>query len=335
MTGTVIVVHPGSLGDVLLAVPAIRRLRARYRDCELVLIARADVSRFLEDCEEIDHWISIENQESVELFSRCPEIAGKLQVWLKRCEFAVAWLEDRGRILSDRLKRCGVRKYQIQSPFAPTLSQHHQSHRFLESIGEMPERSEAESTIQVQQDILVQARAYLDSKAVPQKRPLVLIHPGSGSVRKCLSPEVTASLIQRFQQSGLFPVIVEGPADHDVVKRILAMIGGHPVVLKGLELSLLAGILTQSDFYIGHDSGVTHVAAALGVKTLAIFGPTDHRRWAPLGTHVTVIQGLPCTCHSWESVGQCANRACLDIPIENILQEVREHLQSPNDYKPL
>ena len=335
MRETVVILHPGSLGDVLLAVPAIRSLRLRYPECELVLIARPGISQLLWDCEEIDHWVSIEDQNTVELFSQSPRLSGRLQVWLNQCELAVAWLEDKEGILSDTFKRCGVKNKRIQSPFSPLLIQHHQSQRFLESIGELPAPSATDRAIQVQKDVLERARTYLDSGPVRRKRPIVLIHPGSGSVRKCLNAEPMASLIQQLQQRGLSPVILEGPDDCDIVERVLALVETPPVVLRGLDLSLLAGILTKTDLYIGHDSGVTHLAAALGIRTLAIFGPTDPRRWAPLGTHVTVAQGLPCTCHSWESVGRCSNRPCLDISIETLLQQVEDCLQSPNDYKPL
>lgn len=335
MRDTVVVIHPGSLGDVLLAVPAIRRLRVRHPEHELVLIARPSVSRFLLECHEIDQWMSIEDQGCVGLFGNLPSISERLQSWLKWCKLAVAWLEDREGLLSHVLEQGGVKKTHIQSPFSMELSQRHQSHRFLESIGEMPTSLEAHQALQVRNEVVRQAREYLEAYAIQKDHPIVLIHPGSGSVRKCLGQEQMASLVKRLQHSGLSPLILEGPADGEMVKRMLQVVDVKPAVLKGFDLSLLAGILTQIDFYIGHDSGVTHLAAALGVKTLAIFGPTDYRRWAPLGTHVTVAQGHPCACHSWESVGQCVNRVCLDIPIENLLQRVGDHLQSTNDYKPL
>ena len=335
MRDTVIVIHPGALGDVLLALPAIRRLRLRHHRHELVLIARPSISRLLMGCHEIDQWISFEDQDCVGLFSTIPCLSERLQSWLKRCESAVAWLEDKGGALSDTLEQCGVTKKRIQSPFSPTLMQPHQSYRFLESIGESPTALEVNQTLQIQNEIVEQARAYLESCAIPRGQPIVLVHPGSGSPCKCMSPEQMAFLIQGLRHSGMYPLIVEGPADRDMVERVFAVGDVHPVVLQGLDLPLLAGILTQVDLYVGHDSGVTHLAASLGVKTLAIFGPTDPCRWAPLGSHVTVAQGLPCTCQSWEAVGRCANRACLDIPGDKVLQMAVECLQRSNDYKPL
>lgn len=335
MRGSVVVIHPGALGDVLLAVPAIRRLRIRYPGHELVLIASSGISQLLSKCHEIDQWMSIEDQNCIELFGNLPRLSGRLQAWLERCELAVAWLEDKEDILTRVFEQNGVKKRHIQSPFSRELSEKHQSHRFLESIGEMPTVSEATHVFQVQHEQVEQARTYLETYAIPPDHSIVLIHPGSGSVRKCSRPDVMASLVHRLRDNGRYPLILEGPADHEVVERMLQAVEVKPVVLRGLDLPLLAGILTMVDWYVGHDSGVTHLAAALGVKTVAIFGPTDHRRWAPQGTHVTVVRGLPCTCHTWESVGQCIHQACLDISIETLLQSVGDHLQSFNDYKPL
>lgn len=321
MKQTVVVIHPGSLGDVLLAIPAIRRLRLTHSHHDLVLVARPSISRFLWECHEVDRWMSIDDQDCVGLFTGSAHLSDRVQSWLKQCELAVAWMEDKEGILSRVLEQCGVRKKHIRSPFSHTLRQRHQSHRFLESIGEMPASSAAARAVQVHQDVVEQGRAYLGSLAIPRVQPVLLIHPGSGSTYKCMKPEVMASLVQRLQHNGMYPLILEGPADHEMVEHMLHLLGHKPLILKRLELSLLAGILPHIDLYIGHDSGVTHLAAALGVKTLAIFGPTDHQRWAPLGSHVTVLQGPPCTCPSWESVKQCISRPCLNIPIETVIQE--------------
>jgi len=92
-----------------------------------------------------------------------------------------------------------------------------------------------------------------------------------------------------------------------------------PCVLRDLDLSQLAGVLAQVRLYIGHDSGVTHLSALFGVRTIVLFGPTDHHRWAPHGRQVTTLRGAPCICESWEAVKKCVEKPCLNVPIEEIL----------------
>jgi len=79
---------------------------------------------------------------------------------------------------------------------------------------------------------------------------------------------------------------------------------------------VLAGVLQRCSAFIGNDAGVTHLAAALGVPTLAIFGPTEPARWAPLGRHVRVVRDL-----AWESQTPDARSFDWTLPVQTVLTE--------------
>jgi ADP-heptose:LPS heptosyltransferase len=66
-------------------------------------------------------------------------------------------------------------------------------------------------------------------------------------------------------------------------------------VLRQADLPLVAGILEGALLYLGHDSGITHLAAAVGAPTVAVFGPTDPRVWRPRGPRVRVLGGTAVT----------------------------------------
>ena len=76
-----------------------------------------------------------------------------------------------------------------------------------------------------------------------------------------------------------------------MVERLLRYLSRRPVVLRDLSVRLLAGVLSQVALFLGHDSGVTHLAAATGAPTIALFGATDPRLWAPVGPRVEVVTG--------------------------------------------
>lgn len=319
MKRTILIVHPGALGDVLLAVPAIRSLSARFPQHETVLVASAAVSRLLWDCGLIDHWIPMEGQACLGLFSETLSLSKELQSWLNRCDRAVAWTEDKDGALALVLRSMGVARIHIQSPFSHGLRARHQSDRFLETLDETAGDISSEGTVQLPSPLVERGKDYLEALGIARDQPLVLVHPGSGSAHKCLEPRRIASLIERLQQAGMCPLVLEGPADRDAVSHALQLISKPPPVLRDLELTLLAGVLTQVRFYVGHDSGVTHLSALLGVRTIVLFGPTDHRRWAPHGSRVSILRGVPCTCEPWETVKKCEEKPCLKVPIEKIL----------------
>jgi heptosyltransferase-3 len=316
---TVLLIHPGALGDVLLAVPAIKRLSLKFPQHEIVLIASTAVSRLLLECGMISNGLPLEGQVCLRLFSRTVSISRELASCVDRCDLAVAWMEDKEGMLGAFFQEFGVARVQIQSPFFMGLRARHQSDRFLETLGEAEGDRLSERTVQVPLHLLEQGKGYLDALSIPYDQSLVLVHPGSGSVHKRLEPRRMASLIEGLWEKGMYPLILEGPADQNAVAHTLHFVSRAPLVLRDLDLSQLAGVFPQVALYIGHDSGVTHLSALLGVPTIAIFGPTDHHRWAPRDHHVTILRGSPCICESWATVKKCEGKPCLQVPIEKIL----------------
>ena len=320
MKRNVVVIHPGALGDVLLAVPAIKKVASQFPHHHRLLIARASVSRLLKECGVVDEWIAIESQVSSGLFAEFGEQSVALRSSLERCDVAVAWTEDIDGSLARLLCAYGVRQIRIQSPFSPALRRIHQRDRFLETIDEGSSNGLRENVFEVPDHLIEAGRICLEKKGVTKGRTLVLIHPGSGSIHKCLGPEKWAHIIQQLQYRGMSPVVLEGPTDQDAVERVQGLLSTQPPVLRDLSLSLLVGVLAHMDLYVGNDSGVTHLAAIVGVRTGAVFGPTDPHRWAPTGRHVTVLRGASCVCPTWDAVKNCHGKPCLDLDGEKILR---------------
>ena len=63
----------------------------------------------------------------------------------------------------------------------------------------------------------------------------------------------------------------------------------QPLVGRNLPLPTLAALLARCAAYFGHDTGISHIAAAAGTPSTLLFGPTDPATWAPQGAHVRVI----------------------------------------------
>lgn len=117
----------------------------------------------------------------------------------------------------------------------------------------------------------------------------MVVHPGSGSARKNWPIERFRALAEEHRACGRDVTWCIGPAE--IESGLAAMLGDD--VLRCESLVELAGRLATARRYIGNDGGITHLAAALGVPTVAIFGPTNPRLWAPRGGHVRVVTGDP------------------------------------------
>ena len=127
------------------------------------------------------------------------------------------------------------------------------------------------------------AREWLDR--LP--RTFLAVHPGSGSARKNWPRERFAALVDALA-AGRPWLLAEGPADVESARALGE--GPHVVHARALPPRVLGAILARAALYVGNDSGVSHLAAAWGAPTLALFGPTDPRQWAPVGPRVAVIR---------------------------------------------
>ena len=312
MARSIVILHPGGLGDLLLAVPAIRGLRKAFPGRQVLLCGQADAAEFLSDCGLVDRWLSVQTTACTALFAGAASDDPLLGDWLRRCDVAVAWTRDDAGTLAAALRACGAVTAVVQSPFDSTLKSAHQSDRFVEIVGGQAGQVPV-AALSTSDALRAEAEVYLAACGIPWERPLAMIHPGSGSPHKCVKPEIVASVVEGLQPHGLEPLLLEGPADHAMVERLLGQFTQPPILLRALPLHVLAGMLSKVELFLGHDSGVTHLSALVGTPTVALFGPTDAGRWAPRGSAVTVLRGKPCECTSWDAVRTCPAKPCLDL----------------------
>ena len=121
----------------------------------------------------------------------------------------------------------------------------------------------------------------------------VVLHPGAGSRAKCWPAARYAELAHALRAQGRRVLVVVGEAELERGDDLAAVVAAADAVLPAPPLEALAARLARARAFVGNDSGVTHLAAALRVPTVAVFGPTDPRVWAPDLPWVRVV-GAPC-----------------------------------------
>lgn len=113
---------------------------------------------------------------------------------------------------------------------------------------------------------------------------IIGMHPGAGKVPNRWPTERFARLAERLQQdAGVKIFITCGPMDTKVVETLLANLKIKATVCRNFSLTQLAAFMQKMRLYITNDTGTMHLAAAAGVPTLSLFGPTDPAQWAPPG----------------------------------------------------
>jgi heptosyltransferase III len=160
-------------------------------------------------------------------------------------------------------------------PFRPSKPIHLAEH-FLRSIGVARAADESiDVRLELPAEVLAAASPSLDGR----RRPLLLVHPGSGGYAKRWSRGGFVQLAERWRGGGGGVVVLLGDAEESEGD---AWRSTGLEVLSGIDLVAVAALLGVVDTYLGNDSGVSHLAAAVGARGVALFGPTDTRRWRPL-----------------------------------------------------
>ncbi|MBI5117659.1 glycosyltransferase family 9 protein [Candidatus Poribacteria bacterium] len=168
---------------------------------------------------------------------------------------------------------------------------------------------------------------------LPEGGPVIAIHPGSGNEKKCWPVERYEALARRvLGDINCSLLLVLGPADERLTERTTNL--GRELnatIAQSLSLRRLAAVLSKCAAYVGNDSGISHMAAAAGTPTLAIFGPTDSTVWAPKGENAWIVRSdIECSPCEREKMRQCVERKCLTaIDVNEVTEAVKRLLRTP------
>ncbi|MBI4638773.1 MAG: glycosyltransferase family 9 protein [Candidatus Rokubacteria bacterium] len=276
-----LVVHPGALGDVLLAVPALRALRGGAPGSPLVLAAQPRIAALLLALGLVDRGLSVDTLGLEALFADDPgpvSLHGVVGV-----ERIVSWLGAADPVFVRRLRTFAPEVIVAPSsrPDAPVWE-----HLLSTVASKAPAGREP---VAVPAALLEDARRHLRALGWDGLTPLLMVHPGAGGLAKRWPPEAFAEALGPLgRRPELALVIHEGPADADAVTALCRHTEAPVLRLTHPTLQLLAGVMTQIAGYLGNDSGPSHLAAAVGAPSLVLF-TREALAWRPWARDARVL----------------------------------------------
>jgi heptosyltransferase-2 len=161
----------------------------------------------------------------------------------------------------------------------------------------------------------------------PDRRPVVALAPGAVGPSKRWPSARYADLAQRLAADGSWVWVIGGPGEKEIAGEIVQ---ANPTAIRDLtgpDLRNAILALAAANTAVSNDSGLLHVAAALGTPAVGIFGPTSPWHWAPLNPIAAMIEAateLPCRpCH--KPVCRLGHHLCMrDISIEQVENAIRQ-----------
>ncbi len=265
----VVVFHAGALGDLVNTLPSIVALRSLFGEARFTMVGNATFSGLFRDLGVIDEVRPLEAPGMHELFGEGPA-KGPAAEFVLSFDLAVTWI--RSPALLENLINLGLPTSAPRAEFPPPPGSRHATEYMSEPALALGAR------IADWRPRLEIGRAKI--KGAPEF-PGVIIHPGSGSERKNWPAERFAEAAAALKErTGLETALLEGPADRKAVQEVIAAGKGREAkVFRDLGALELAGLLSSARLVVGNDSGVCHLAGALGTPVVAVFGPTDPGVW--------------------------------------------------------
>jgi len=343
------------VGDSVMSLPALDQIREGFPAAHITLMVLPWVSGVYEECEAVDEVLLYDRQE------RHRGVWGKIklihQLRARQFEAAILFQNAFEAALLTALARIPLRfgyrrdgrGWLLSHALAidPRLKNLHQSYYYLDlverilgrdrtiesfSLSEGPLRQEPlpDPSLQISPRRKEAAHKILREEGISCKKPIVGVNPGAsfGSAKRWPEERYAALLDQLAHEQETDIVIFGSGAEINIAKAIAMGMSHPPVILSGqTTLSGLIALISCCDLFITNDSGPMHLAAALQIPMLAIFGPTDEIATGPMSVKAMVIKKKvecsPCLLRECPIDHRCMTR----ISVEEVYRHAVQQLQ--------
>jgi heptosyltransferase III len=304
--GKILVVRGGAIGDFILTLPAISALRATFPDTHLEVLGYPNVAELAKAGGLIDAFRSIEAGPLSRFFARNAKLDPAWSEYFESFNLIISYLYDPDEIFRTNVGRTTKAQF-IQGQHRPDENAKvHATSVFLKPLEQL---------------------AIFDPDPIPRVTvpngetfllpgtKWIAVHPGSGSERKNWPAAHWSKLLKWIETSTDRNILlIGGEAEGERVENLARILDANRFRrAERLPLAHLAALLSQCELFIGHDSGISHLAAAVGCRALILWGPSSRAIWQPNSERVQVIEA---------SEGNLEQLA-----VDDVIQELQKQLR--------
>ena len=289
----VLLIRGGAIGDFILTLPILEEIHEREPSADVEILGYQAIAELAVGRRHASAARRVDGAEWAGLFAPSGELAEKEMEYLRGFDRVFCVWPDADRVIAETLRRAGVRDLIAVNPMPPDG----QSVHAIEHVARQCSRAGF-------------PLRYLEPHLYPSERdrwwverymrvtgagvqPLLGMHPGSGSRRKNWPARHFADVARGWLARPGCVLVVAGPADDRALEDFMSAAPTEEegvFVMRNEALPRVAAALERCDAFVGNDSGITHMAAAVRTPAVAIFGATDPALWKPLAPRVTVLK---------------------------------------------
>ena len=308
----ILVIRGGAIGDFILTLPAIAALRHQFPQAHLEVLGYPHIAQLAVAGGLANRVQPIEARGLAGFFARGGTLEPDLMEYFSEFDLVISYLYDPDEIFKTNISRCLVGQF-IVGPHRPDETERtHATQVYLKPLERLaifdadpvPRLSFNLQNSSGRADLLV-------SPDARQRVPTVALHPGSGSEKKNWPEAKWAGLIQQVIATTRWNLLlVGGEAEGERLRRLAAVLPpARYSIAQGLPLAELAQRIQSGAAFVGHDSGITHLAAAVGLPCVVLWADTLEEVWRPQGEPLVILK---------EITGVRA------ISVEKVLNELRK-----------
>ena len=343
----ILIIRNDGIGDMLNSTPAIALLRKNYVDAEITVLAQPLNAPILVGNPDVDR-VLIFDPANVHR-----QLRDRLQFYRHlRCEqydlavvMRTAWWCNCVSFLSGARYRLGRYRKRFKSLLTHTWREQykkgevHEIDRNFDLVGLICNgEGHRQLVLNLQDDEIARTQQLLSDWKIAPNDFLVGIHPGGSSFDKRWPEENYAKIADTFaHEYGTKILILRGPDEVELEKNIRKAGRSNFITYAPKSVRELAALIKRCNFFLCNDSGPMHIAAALDVRTVGIFGPTDHVAWHPLSEEATIVRRdmpcWPCSPHRCKIGWECTKKLPVDT-VWNAVEKWAENKVNTPDRKP-
>ncbi len=282
--GKILVIRGGAIGDFILTLPALAALRRQFPGAHVEVLGYPHIVQLALAGGLADRVEHIESRPLAGFFARGGELAEDLADYFSEFDLIVSYLYDPDEIFQRNVSRC-THAHFIAAPHRPDEKKNvHAAKVYLQPL----ERLAIFDADPVPRLDLTRAR----SQSGEESGATLALHPGSGSEGKNWPEGNWAELLERLvHATGFRLLLVGGEAEGERLQRLgAALPPARSRIAQSLPLAQLAVLLAGCAAFVGHDSGISHLAAAVGLPGVLLWGDTAENIWRPPSEKMAVLR---------------------------------------------
>jgi len=310
----------GALGDFLLSLPALIKLRNVFPTAEIDLIGNPSWLPLARQWTLMDRVYSIEELPIHAGFQPALSKDHRLFRFLTKYHLIISWFGDKNGEWENTLNRVCPGEVHVMPLHQCHSFPGHMSDYYLSTLNRLDMETQKDSRAvnsDVNRDTArrpgIPPGLSFRSRSEKKASPFLCLHPGSGSNIKNWPKENYLQVALLAGGKWNIPVVVLlGPAENKQADFWKGAVQKGVSVISQRSILDVLDLMSGAAMYVGNDSGITHLAAVLGIPAVALFGPTDPSQWHPLGPYVKILQReLPCSPCNRHASPACQKNECL------------------------